>query len=180
MILLFPGVPLGLRNIHIFGLANVLHRPIILLDSLSGMRSSGDYSATFLPGLVPEEQCRGKDGKLNKPICIAWSSSGRNHYIPLVGIKNTVLPKLPSRLLPKAWGVPQELIRRYIKVELDGSCVIGGDRSLQDKYLMRLVNAMEEVGDNKELWLQATKAKFKSFYLQMLCHAVTVATYSLP
>ncbi|XP_042354311.1 deubiquitinating protein VCPIP1 [Plectropomus leopardus] len=139
------GVPLGLRNIHIFGLANVLHRPIILLDSLSGMRSSGDYSATFLPGLVAEEQCRGKDGKLNKPICIAWSSSGRNHYIPLVGIKNTVLPKLPARLLPKAWGVPQELIRKYIKLEPDGSCVIGGDRSLQDKYLMRLVNSMEEV-----------------------------------
>uniref|UniRef100_A0A3Q3WH10 Deubiquitinating protein VCPIP1 n=1 Tax=Mola mola TaxID=94237 RepID=A0A3Q3WH10_MOLML len=139
------GVPLGLRNIHIFGLANVLHRPIILLDSLSGMRSSGDYSATFLPGLVAEEQCRGKDGRLNKPICIAWSSSGRNHYIPLVGIKNTVLPKLPARLLPKAWGVPQELIRKYIKLEPDGSCVIGGDRSLQDKYLMRLVNAMEEV-----------------------------------
>ncbi|KAM9844454.1 deubiquitinating protein VCPIP1 [Aulostomus maculatus] len=139
------GVPLGLRNIHIFGLANVLHRPIILLDSLSGMRSSGDYSATFLPGLVAEEQCRAKDGKLNKPICIAWSSSGRNHYIPLVGIKNTLLPKLPARLLPKAWGVPQELIRKYIKLELDGSCVIGGDRSLQDKYLMRLVNAMEVV-----------------------------------
>uniref|UniRef100_A0A3Q3QH80 OTU domain-containing protein n=1 Tax=Monopterus albus TaxID=43700 RepID=A0A3Q3QH80_MONAL len=139
------GVPLGLRNIHIFGLANVLHRPIILLDSLSGMRSSGDYSATFLPGLVAEEQCRGKEGKLNKPICIAWSSSSRNHYIPLVGIKNTVLPKLPARLLPKAWGIPQELIRKYIKLELDGSCVIGGDRSLQDKYLMRLVNAMEEV-----------------------------------
>ncbi|XP_072298015.1 deubiquitinating protein VCPIP1 [Eucyclogobius newberryi] len=139
------GVPLGLRNIHIFGLANVLHRPIILLDSLSGMRSSGDYSATFLPGLVAEEQCRAKDGKLNKPICIAWSSSGRNHYIPLVGIKDTVLPKLPTRLMPKAWGVPQELICRYIKLEADGSCVIGGDRSLQDKYLMRLVNAMEEV-----------------------------------
>lgn len=139
------GVPLGLRNIHIFGLANVLHRPIILLDSLSGMRSSGDYSATFLPGLVAEEQCQGKDGKLNKPICIAWSSSGRNHYIPLVGIKNAVLPKLPARLLPKAWGVPQNLINKYIKLEVDGSCVIGGDRSLQDKYLMRLVNAMEEV-----------------------------------
>ncbi|XP_056149260.1 deubiquitinating protein VCPIP1-like [Lampris incognitus] len=139
------GVPLGLRNIHIFGLANVLHRPIVLLDSLSGMRSSGDYSATFLPGLVPEEKCKGKDGKLNKPICIAWSSSGRNHYIPLVGVKNTLLPKLPARLLPKAWGVPQELIRKYIKLEPDGSCVIGGDRSLQDKYVMRLVNAMEEV-----------------------------------
>ncbi|XP_040028364.2 deubiquitinating protein VCPIP1 [Gasterosteus aculeatus] len=139
------GVPLGLRNIHIFGLANVLHRPIVLLDSLSGMRSSGDYSATFLPGLVAEERCRGRDGTLNKPICIAWSSSGRNHYIPLVGIKNAVPPKLPARLLPKAWGVPQELIRKYVELEPDGGCVIGGDRSLQDKYLMRLVNAMEEV-----------------------------------
>ncbi|NXK24241.1 VCIP1 protein, partial [Arenaria interpres] len=139
------GVPMGLRNIHIFGLANVLHRPIILLDSLSGMRSSGDYSATFLPGLVPLEKCMGKDGLLNKPICIAWSSSGRNHYIPLVGIKGAALPKLPRKLLPKAWGVPQDLIRKYIKLEEDGGCVIGGDRSLQDKYLMRLVAAMEEV-----------------------------------
>ncbi|KAM9307851.1 deubiquitinating protein VCPIP1 [Gastrophryne carolinensis] len=139
------GVPLGLRNIHIFGLANVLHRPIILLDSLSGMRSSGDYSATFLPGLIPVENCKGKDGQLNKPICIAWSSSGRNHYIPLVGIKGCALPKLPLKLLPKAWGVPQDLIRKYIKLEEDGSCVIGGDRSLQDKYLLRLVAAMEEV-----------------------------------
>uniref|UniRef100_A0A8C5PTD0 Deubiquitinating protein VCPIP1 n=1 Tax=Leptobrachium leishanense TaxID=445787 RepID=A0A8C5PTD0_9ANUR len=139
------GVPHGLRNIHIFGLANVLHRPIILLDSLSGMRSSGDYSATFLPGLIPVASCKGKDGQLNKPICIAWSSSGRNHYIPLVGIKGASLPKLPLKLLPKAWGVPQDLIREYIKLEEDGGCVIGGDRSLQDKYLLRLVAAMEEV-----------------------------------
>ncbi|XP_077580982.1 deubiquitinating protein VCPIP1 [Stigmatopora nigra] len=139
------GVPLGLRNIHIFGLANVLHRPIVLLDSLSGMRSSGDYSATFLPGLVDEERCRARDGQLNKPICIAWSSSGRNHYIPLVGVKNAVLPRLPAHLLPKAWGVPQQLIARYVKLEADGGCVIGGDRSLQDGYIARLVGAMEEV-----------------------------------
>lgn len=139
------GVPLGLRNVHVFGLANVLHRPVILLDSLSGMRSPGDYSATFLPGLVPPEQCRGKDGQLHKPICIAWSSSGRNHYIPLVGVKGTALPRLPAKLLPKAWGMPQELISTYIHLEDDGSCVIGGDRGLQDKYLLRLVAAMEEV-----------------------------------
>ena len=42
------GEPLGLRNIHIFGLANVLHRPIILLDSKSGMQSFGDYSGKAL------------------------------------------------------------------------------------------------------------------------------------
>ena len=38
------GEPLGMRNIHIFGLANILRRPIILLDSISGIQSSGDYS----------------------------------------------------------------------------------------------------------------------------------------
>ena len=38
------GEPLGLRNIHIFGLANLLRRPIILLDSFSGLQSKGDYS----------------------------------------------------------------------------------------------------------------------------------------
>ena len=38
------GEPLGLRNIHVFGLANVLRRPIILLDSLIGLQSPGDYS----------------------------------------------------------------------------------------------------------------------------------------
>ena len=38
------GEFVGLRNIHIFGLANVLRRPIILLDSPKGIESSGDYS----------------------------------------------------------------------------------------------------------------------------------------
>ena len=42
------GEPLGLRNIHIFGLANVLRRPIILLDSISGLQSSGDYSGNAI------------------------------------------------------------------------------------------------------------------------------------
>ena len=43
------GQTLGLCNIHVYGLANVLRRPIILLDSLTGMQSSGDYSGIFLP-----------------------------------------------------------------------------------------------------------------------------------
>lgn len=42
------GEPLGMRNIHIFGLANILRRPIVLLDSLQGMQSSGDYSGRNL------------------------------------------------------------------------------------------------------------------------------------
>ncbi len=49
------GQALGLRNIHVFGLANVLKRPIVLLDSLSGMQSKGDYSGIFLPTLCSRE-----------------------------------------------------------------------------------------------------------------------------
>ncbi|XP_041927287.1 deubiquitinating protein VCPIP1 isoform X1 [Alosa sapidissima] len=139
------GVPLGLRNVHVFGLANVLRRPVLLLDSLSGMSSPGDYSATFLPGLVPPDDCRDRHGDLNKPICLAWSSSAHNHYIPLVGVRGAGPPRLPNQLLPKAWGVPQELIGRYMALDEEGGCVIGGERSLGDGYLRRLVVAMDAV-----------------------------------
>ncbi|XP_061425634.1 deubiquitinating protein VCPIP1 isoform X2 [Lethenteron reissneri] len=139
------GVPLGLRNIHIFGLANVLRRPILLLDSWEGMQSPGDYSATFLPGLVEERLCRGHDGRLNEPLCVAWSSADRNHYIPLVGVLGRPPPRLPGLVVPKAWGVPQALLRRYVDFDEDGSCTVGGSRPLRGRYVRRLVAAMEEV-----------------------------------
>ncbi|XP_062386813.1 deubiquitinating protein VCPIP1 [Sardina pilchardus] len=144
------GVPLGLRNVHVFGLANVLRRPILLLDSLSGMSSPGDYSATFLPGLVAPEDCRDRHGDLNKPLCLAWSSSAHNHYIPLVGVRGAGSPRLPAQLLPKAWGVPQELIGRYMALDAEGGCVIGGERSLGDAYLRRLVVAMDAVFESEQ------------------------------
>lgn len=49
------GQTLGLCNIHVYGLANVLRRPIILLDSLTGMQSSGDYSGIFLPTMFTSQ-----------------------------------------------------------------------------------------------------------------------------
>lgn len=139
------GELLGLRNIHVFGLANVLKRPIILLDSLSGMQSSGDYSALFLPSLIDVQECRGKSGILNKPLCIAWSSSGRNHYIPLVGIKSAPLPRLPRNIIPKPWGVAEILVEQYLEFDIQDCCIIGGDKCLQDSYILRLAASMDEV-----------------------------------
>lgn len=139
------GEPLGLRNIHVFGLANVLRRPIILLDSISGIESSGDYSGVFLPGLLPPNECKGRDGVLNKPLCIAWSSMGRNHYIPLVGIKGKEQPLLPRDMIQRAWGLPSMQIDKYMDFSENGSCVIGGNKCLSDKYIRTLVSAMEKV-----------------------------------
>ena len=131
----------GLRNIHVFGLANVLHRPIILIDSLEGMRSKGDYSAVFVPALVPMEKCKGIDGTLNKPIVIAWSSKGHNHFVPLVGIKGKPVPKYPNCVLPKVWGLSQDLLCNYIEFN-DNTCVIGGTKTLSEAYLKKLLDAM--------------------------------------
>nr|KAG5695436.1 hypothetical protein BaRGS_033561 [Batillaria attramentaria] len=158
--------PVGLRNIHIFGLANVLHRPIILLDDLQGMQSFGDYSGVFLPALLEPDQCRGKDGSLNKPICIAWSSQGRNHFIPLVGVKGKPSPLLPRYMLQKTWGVSSTLLDRYIEFT-DSCCAVGGTKCLQDRYLQRLVAAMEEVfvehhGVHPSLVAEVHQYSFKS------------------
>lgn len=138
------GEGLGLRNIHLFGLANVLHRPIILLDNVSGMQSSGDYTGIFLPALVSVDKCK-RDNVLNKPLTVAWSSSGRNHFIPLVGVKGKPVPKLPQWLIPKAWGIPNEVVKQYVEFDSQGHCFIGGERCLQEKYLQRLVKAMDDL-----------------------------------
>ena len=88
---LSDGATLGLRNVHVFALANILKRPIILLgtvrrdiqsrsidndilDSPDCMDNAGDFSATFLPILTPPKYCKDKQDKLNSPIVIAWAS----------------------------------------------------------------------------------------------------------
>ncbi|XP_022099478.1 deubiquitinating protein VCIP135-like isoform X2 [Acanthaster planci] len=109
------------------------------------MTTRTHFSGVFLPVFVPREECCGKDGMLNKPLCIAWSSSGRNHFIALVGVKGRPLPRLPRGMLTKAWGAPHELIDTYIEFDKDDMCTVGGDRSLPDKYVQRLAAAMEEV-----------------------------------
>lgn len=141
---------LGLRNVHVFGLANVLKRPILLVDSVAGMQSSGDYSALFLPGLIPSDQCRDRNGELNKPICLAWSSSGRNHYIPLVGIRGCDHPLFPRTLLPKVWGVSQSMIENYIEFNENDCLVIGGGKTMQDSYLSKLASGMDALFHQKQ------------------------------
>ena len=138
----------GLRNIHIFGLANVLRRPIVLLDSLSGLQSSGDYSGVFLPAVHPPADCSSPgpatgEACPHSPIVVAWSSSGRNHFVPLVPIRGRPLPKLPPSLCPKVWGVGEDLLKQYVKFDADGSVEVCGGKLLSDAYIQKLVKCME-------------------------------------
>ncbi|KAK9499362.1 hypothetical protein O3M35_002410 [Rhynocoris fuscipes] len=138
------GSMIGLRNVHVFGLANLLRRPIILLDSNEGMKASADYAAVFLPGLNPPMACCNKNGVFNSPLCLAWSSAARNHYIPLVPVKELPLPKLRRGYLPKVWGFPQNFLDSYMKFDDQGFVVIGGDDYLGQRYLNKLNIAMDE------------------------------------
>lgn len=41
------------------------------------------------------------------------------------------LANLPPHLVPTVWGVPQDLLQRYVDVNADGSLIVGGEKSLQ-------------------------------------------------
>ncbi|CAH1389098.1 unnamed protein product [Nezara viridula] len=140
------GSMVGLRNIHVFGLANLLRRPIILIDCLQGMKASADYAAIFLPGLNPPMACRDKSGRLNTPLLLAWSSSARNHYVPVVPIKNdNQLPRIHRSFLPEVWGFPQSLTDTYIHFDEQNCFTLGGEGRLPQPYILKLTSAMDEL-----------------------------------
>ena len=87
---------------HIFALAQVLRRPIVLLDRVSAVSPT---PATFLP--VPS-LCPVLDPLLKRiPLFIAWSSAAKNHFVPVCpvlapGTNGAV--RFPRHLLPDVWG----------------------------------------------------------------------------
>lgn len=140
----------GLCNIHVFGLANVLRRPVVLLDSLSGIQSSGDYSGLFLPAIHPPAECSTADsvtGQIHphSPIVVAWSNSGRNHFVPLVPIRGQPLPKLPPALRPKVWGLGESLLTQYVEFDANDCVEVCGGKLLSDGYMQKLVKCMESL-----------------------------------
>ncbi len=180
------GQELGLRNIHIFGLANVLHRPIVLIDSLSGVKSSGDYSGIFLPTLYSAEECSSKDSRgevtPNSPIVVGWSTSGRNHYIPLVPIKDRPLPHLPPDIRPKVWGQPEEMLEKYIRIEDGGSIILAAGKALGDGYVQKLVTCFEKLFMEKNCVVPSLVADVNQYvyksagYVSVSPEVVTAAT----
>ena len=77
---LFRQLGAHLSPLHVFALANVLRRPIVLFSAPAewGMSNAGVY----LPGRVGPT--RGLDGDLLPPIFIAWSSAQLGHFVSLI------------------------------------------------------------------------------------------------
>ena len=141
------GETKGLGNVHIFALANVLRRPIVLLDTPEVMKSSNGYSGVFLPKLYTPNECRRRDGDdLNAPIVIAWSSMSHHHFVPLVATTTTT--RFPRRYMPDVWGgFAQEILDDYVAFDApndDGCCRVGAGKTLTSSYLTKLIEAMRD------------------------------------
>lgn len=138
-------------------MANILHRPVILLDKLKNMevKCCSDFSAIFLPILRRVDDCKDESGRLNLPIIIAWASDNHNRFVPLVRVKGKnckktciliyhftdinfkifqgkPFPVLTKEFLPRAWLVDQCQILNYIAFE-DNCCEVAGGRITEVK-----------------------------------------------
>ena len=77
------GVDKYLHQIHLFAFANLLRRPIFLIDS---MENNNDYSGAGLypPMRHTREQIIEFHGHVPSAIAIGYASGARNHYVPLL------------------------------------------------------------------------------------------------
>ena len=137
---------MGLRTIHIFALANVLQRPIVLLDKLEKMESGNEYCSTFLPVLHAPAECRDKTGRLNAPLTVAWANNDNSHFVPLCGIQGRAAARVPLDFLPQAYGgVDRALLFQYLDVDADGFVTLGdGQSNFEPEFWQLNVNRMEQ------------------------------------
>lgn len=135
----------GLTFVHIFVLAHIFRRPIILLDA--DMQSNGDYTGLFLPLLLQPHQCTNNEGMKNPPLLIAWSSGARNHYVPLVCKENKEFV-LPFDLLPRIWGnlaaLENNIVNEYIDFDNNSSIKFGKGQQVSERMIERFVKKMGE------------------------------------
>ena len=132
----------GFTLVHIFALSHVLRRPIILFDAK--MHANVTFTGLFLPILLDPEQCCDKENKKNPPLLLAWSSSARNHFVPLVGMADMQI-FIPFHILPRAWGPNAEgKVFSYLDFDVESSIVFGSGKNIPDTYLEKLIYGMEK------------------------------------
>jgi len=88
-----------LEFMHIFALANVIERPILVYASDKDMAKFGygesGVAATFVPSRVGQARCK------HCPVLLAWQTDARNHFVPVVQIAGREAARWP--VLPPAF-----------------------------------------------------------------------------
>jgi hypothetical protein len=138
--------------VHVFALAQLLERPIVLLDSVD---SESSTPATFLP-VVSQPEARA----CGIPLFVAWSSAAKNHFVPLCPVlpRGPVQPQqpppsppqpidvtveyspksvlFPAHVLPPPWGgVEPALLQRYFVFDTPGNNIVVSPTALSDEFV---------------------------------------------
>lgn len=101
---------------HVFALANVLRRPIVVLASQSDIvrygQGEGGVAATCLPLRHRPEDCATR-----MPITLAWSNSVKHHCVPLIAVEGA--PRIPLPVVAVAYAgtsghTSEELLSLYV------------------------------------------------------------------
>lgn len=108
---------------------------------LQGIKNVADYTGVFVPSMVEPEDCAS-----NVPLCVAWSGSGHNHFVPLVGVAGRPSPTIPQALLPNIWGIGETVAMRYLQFNTDGSLEVGGGKPLRIRWAIEIGFLIHGVG----------------------------------
>lgn len=83
-----------LEGFHILAFANLLRRPILLLDKEASIDSSTclglDGSGLYLPLRHSRSDIIEYHGRVIPPIVLGWASCSRNHYVVLLRVRRTL------------------------------------------------------------------------------------------
>ena len=117
------GLDRYLEPNHIQGFANLLMRPILLVDQPACMGDVDKTGGMFLPlRHTREKVLENNHGKSPSPIIIGWQNSTRNHYISLVGKRFGTIERFRqfdtwfTRMTDEGESMElfQDMLRRYI------------------------------------------------------------------
>lgn len=93
-----------LWGVDLAAMANVICRPILLLDA------DAPYTTNvFLPFLCQPDDCRDRDGRKRSPLMLAWSDDVRSSRVAMVSMAGSIgiAPVwLPREWFKPVWSVP--------------------------------------------------------------------------
>mmetsp|Transcript_15737 Transcript_15737/g.26265 ORF Transcript_15737/g.26265 Transcript_15737/m.26265 type:complete len:826 (+) Transcript_15737:104-2581(+) len=97
------GVSKFLSGIHVLGMANLLNRPILVLDTYSKLQEHRggniDGCGMYLPSRRSREDLLAANNRCLSPIVIGWKSASHDHFVAIVPNTSAEIPSAESSSL---------------------------------------------------------------------------------
>jgi len=102
---------------HLVGMANVLRRPILLLDREINSQSSG----LFVPFRLKRSECCNSHGIMPSPLVIGWASEEHNHFVALISTTRPL--EVQTKRCKDAWPEVWDSIENQLSLKRVSSAI---------------------------------------------------------